>query len=74
MEFVVVSLSTLAHVRQEESAVGAYRDLLLKRQKEDGTWSGLDSFMTLEALMAEERAGAAGGAEGDPVSPRQPAT
>jgi hypothetical protein len=53
MEFVVASLSTLAHVRQEESAVGAYRDLLLKRQKEDGTWSGLDSFMTLEALMAE---------------------
>jgi len=53
MEFVVASLSTLAHARREESAIGAYRDLLLKRQKEDGTWSGLDSFMTLEALMAE---------------------
>jgi hypothetical protein len=53
MEFVVASLSTLAHVRQNEKATEAYRDLLLKRQKEDGTWSGLDSFMTLEALMAE---------------------
>ena len=49
----MASLSTLAHARQEESAIGAYRDLLLQRQKEDGTWSGLDSFMTLEALMAE---------------------
>jgi hypothetical protein len=53
MEFVVASLSTLAHARQEQNAIGAYRDLLLKRQKEDGTWSDLDSFMTLEALMTE---------------------
>ena len=53
MEFVVASLSALAHARQEEKAIEAYRDLLLKRQKEDGTWSALDSFMTLEALMAE---------------------
>ncbi|HSE43858.1 MAG TPA: hypothetical protein VLA89_00865, partial [Gemmatimonadales bacterium] len=61
MEFVVASLSTLAHARQEESAIGTYRDLLLKRQKEDGTWSGLDSFMTLEALMAEGSEKAKGG-------------
>ncbi|HEU5154658.1 MAG TPA: hypothetical protein VFU03_08010 [Gemmatimonadales bacterium] len=53
MEFVVAALSTLAHARQDEKATSAYRDLLLKRQKEDGTWSGLDSFTTLEALMAE---------------------
>jgi hypothetical protein len=53
MEFVVASLSALAHAEEEEKAIEAYRDLLLKRQKEDGTWSGLDSFMTLEALMAE---------------------
>jgi len=53
LEFAVASLSTLAHAREDEKAIGVYRDLLLKRQKEDGTWSGLDSFMTLEALMAE---------------------
>jgi hypothetical protein len=53
LEFAVAALSTLAHARLDETAVAVYRDLLLKRQKEDGTWSSLDCFMTLEALMAE---------------------
>jgi hypothetical protein len=53
MELVAASLSTLAHAGQVEGATVTYRDVLLKRQTEDGTWPGLDSFMALEALMVE---------------------
>jgi hypothetical protein len=53
MELVVASLSTLAHAGHVEEATVTYRDVLLNLQKADGTWPGLDSFIALEALMAE---------------------
>jgi len=54
MEMLAIALSTLAQSSwNREPAVVAYRELLVRRQREDGTWSGLDSFLALEALLAE---------------------
>jgi hypothetical protein len=57
MEMVAVSLSALAHCGRVEA--GSFVDLMAERQRGDGTWSGLDLFLALEALLAVRSDGAA---------------
>ncbi len=53
MELIATALSTLAHAGHRDPATSRYRDVVLEQQKADGSWSGLDMFVALEALMAE---------------------
>jgi hypothetical protein len=53
MEMVAVALSVLAHCgRGEAGRTQSLVDLMAERQRGDGTWSGLDLFLALEALLA----------------------
>ena len=57
MEMVAVSLSALGYCGRAEA--GSFVDLMAERQRGDGTWSGLDLFLALEALLAVRSDGAA---------------
>lgn len=54
LEMLTIVLSTLARcAAPADSTRTALRDMMVHRQRNDGTWPGLDHFLALEAVLAD---------------------